>query len=389
MSLLFALSALVPVLHVAHVTGLRNTLAALITVWAVLLLVRDRRRPPLIIPMLCWLALALTSSLWSPDPESTLKAVLTDIVMPLGIFCAAWQVSLRAQSFLVLSSAIVCGSVILAAFVLLALSAGMTPWHPLEAASGILYYYPGPGVTSTLAVYALPFALLFAGSAGGVSLRCAGYVSLGAILMVGLGTLNRMFWPAFVVTLATYWLWQWPRLSPRHRGWIASVLLAFALAGAGMVAYLGQLRDPADYSNRLRLQAFKEWGALVVAAPPLGHGFGRRILRNVQGEKLSTELTSGDPSWRSHAHNLVLNVVLQVGFVGLIFFCFLLASLLREAYHARDPVRVRYSAALAALLVAMLAKNMTDDFMNNAVIVAFWAYAGMVLGRISEREPHH
>jgi O-antigen ligase len=304
------------------------------------------------------------------------------------VFWAAWQISLRAQPFRVLVAAAAFGSVLLGVLVLIALVDGLTPWHPLDGASGILYYYPGPGVTSTLAVYGLPFAMLLSGDRSR-PVRYAGYVSLGCILLVGLGTWNRMFWPVFVASVAAYWLWQWPQYSPRRRKWSAAALLALALAGAGMVAYLGQLRDPTDYSNRLRLQALSEWGSMVMATPPLGYGFGKRIIRSVQEGKLSRELTSGDPSWRSHAHNLLLNVSLQVGVVGLIVFCLLLASVLKEAYRARDPARLRFGAALVALLVAMLAKNMTDDFMDNAVVVAFWAYAGILLGRLGAHDPGH
>jgi hypothetical protein len=30
----------------------------------------------------------------------------------------------------------------------------------------------------------------------------------------------------------------------------------------------------------------------------------------------------------------------------------------------------------------MLTKNMTDDFMHHAGIIAFWGYAGMLAGRL-------
>jgi hypothetical protein len=34
------------------------------------------------------------------------------------------------------------------------------------------------------------------------------------------------------------------------------------------------------------------------------------------------------------------------------------------------------------LVIAMLAKNFTDDFMDQAVVIAFWIYVGMLLGRL-------
>jgi hypothetical protein len=42
-------------------------------------------------------------------------------------------------------------------------------------------------------------------------------------------------------------------------------------------------------------------------------------------------------------------------------------------------------AAGFSLLIALLAKNSTDDFMDHAVVIAFWGYAGILLGRLSSR----
>jgi len=33
-------------------------------------------------------------------------------------------------------------------------------------------------------------------------------------------------------------------------------------------------------------------------------------------------------------------------------------------------------------VIVMLAKNFTDDFMDQAVVIAFWIYAGLLLGRL-------
>jgi hypothetical protein len=63
-------------------------------------------------------------------------------------------------------------------------------------------------------------------------------------------------------------------------------------------------------------------------------------------------------------------------------FCLLLWALGTHAYRARDPARLSAGAALVALIATMATKNMTDDFMGHAVIVAFWLYAGFLLGRL-------
>ena len=195
---LIALGLLVPVLHIAHATGLRNTLAAVVVIWTLALLARRRERPPLAGPALAWLLIGAASSLWSPDAETTMKSVLTDIVLPLGGFYAAYLASQQPQAFRGLT-AVVLGSIgIVAAFTMIAFAADLIEQLPVERRGGLLYYYPGPGVASTLAVYAAPFAFLSAGDPDRLQ-RYLGYGGLVCILLAGLGATNRMFWLSFAV----------------------------------------------------------------------------------------------------------------------------------------------------------------------------------------------
>jgi len=78
-----------------------------------------------------------------------------------------------------------------------------------------------------------------------------------------------------------------------------------------------------------------------------------------------------------------------LGILGLAIYLALLAALLREYWRlggAAAPPAVRLlGAAGFALLMAMLAKNSTDDFMDQAAAIAFWGYAGLLLGRLDPR----
>ncbi len=386
--LLVGLTVLLPILHIAHATGLRNLLAAVITVWALILLGRERELPPLSGAVGAWLALAMVSSLWSPDSEATLKGVLTDIVMPMGACYAACLVSRRVQAFRTLSVGVMCGTAILAALTIFAFIIGGTKSLPLAEGPGLLYYYPGPGVASTLAVYALPFALLLAAD-DERPVSYAGYVSLGSILITGLGSMNRMFWVASLLAVAAFYIWQWPRLPARHRRLLIAGILACAAGAAAMVVHLTETRKVGELTEDTRFLAWREWTPIAAAAPVLGHGFGKKIVREVGGDRLPTQVTQVHPYLLSHGHNLFLVVVLQLGLVGLISFCVLLLALAGEAYRGRRRAQVLDGAALIALLVAMIVKNLTDDFMDHAVVVAFWACAGILVGRLRASAETH
>lgn len=377
----FALTILVPVLHIAHATGLRNTLAAAVAIWTLSLLARRRERSPLAGPVLAWLLIGAASSLWSPDAETTMKSVLTDIVMPLGAFYAAYLASQQPQPFHNLTVAALASMGIVAAFTVIAFAAGLAEQLPVEQRAGPLYYYPGPGVASTLAIYATPFALLLAGDPDRVQ-RALGYGGFVCILLAGLGSANRMFWIAFALALVTFHLWQWSRYTIRQRYWIGVAILGLAVVAGAMVQHLNALRDPRDNAVDIRLQGWREWSAIADDALLHGHGLGKKIVREVRGNRLSERLISLDPHLQSHGHNFFLNIVLQTGLLGLAALCVLFSCLLRAAYNARDSARLRVSAALVTLVIAMLAKNFTDDFMDQAVAIAFWIYAGMLLGRL-------
>jgi hypothetical protein len=153
------LAALIPVLHVAHATGLRNLLAATIAVWALILLWRARQWPPLALPVMAWIALGAGSAAWSPDAESTLKSVFYDVLLPFGVMYTAYLGS-RAMP-----AAVTAGTALLAVFTAYAFFTGQLLLLPDEGRAGLLYYYPGPGASSTLSVFALPVALLLAADA--------------------------------------------------------------------------------------------------------------------------------------------------------------------------------------------------------------------------------
>jgi O-antigen ligase len=386
-ALLIVLLLLLFILHIAHATGLRNSLGALTTLWAIAILLRARERPPLALPIIAWLGIGVASSLWSLDAGTTLKSTLADIAMPTGAFYAAFLASRQQQAFSVLSVAAASGTVILAALTVAAFAMDSMASLQAEGTAGVLYYYPGPGVASTLAVYAVPFALQLV--VGGERIRRRlGLLSLACAIVAGAATLNRMFWPALFATLVAFGLWHWRRLTPAVRMWILGALVACGLASVGIVTYLNAIRDAPSNSFTARLQAFREWSAAAAEYPLLGQGFGRKIVPQMAGHSLSSAMAE-DRYWRSHGHNLFLNVVLQVGITGLMVFLLLLGCLAKRAYTARHSGDFSSGGALVALVVAMLIKNLTDDFMTQAVVLLFWSYAGILVGRLSTATGHH
>lgn len=82
-----------------------------------------------------------------------------------------------------------------------------------------------------------------------------------------------------------------------------------------------------------------------------------------------------------HARALWLNVLLQVGVIGLLLQCLAWAAL-TYAFVARAPGDRWLKAAGVALILGMIGRNLSDDLMVGSVTLAFWAHAGWLLGRV-------
>ena len=130
----------------------------------------------------------------------------------------------------------------------------------------------------------------------------------------------------------------------------AGVLCVAAVAAWGAFDYASRERH-LELSGDLRLQAWREWTGIALEKPLLGHGFGRSLLRREGQRGVSQELRQRAPHYLSHGHNLFLDVAVQLGV----------------------PQRI------------IVVRFTTDDFMDQAGVLAFWGYAGVLLGRLDPR----
>src|SRR6266446_1440222 len=391
--LAWLVAALFAILPLAHVPALRNLLSLAAGILITATLMRERHMPPLPAwPMAAWIALGMASTLWSSDPAATLHGVLYSMLLPAGVFLAAWRAAANDRAFDRVRWAAAGGVLCLGIMVVLVFATGRSTAALLPDAgeSNITYYWPGVGVSSTFAALIVPFAL-FALASERRAERYAGAVILAAALAVATVSQNRIVWPSIVLSCAAFTAWLWPALAPASRR-IALAILCAAAVGAGGAFYYASLERRIavpELGNDVRWPGWREWTGIALQKPLLGHGFGRAQV-HLEGERgLTQSIKQREPHLASHAHNLFLDIAVQLGVLGLAVYLALLGALLREYWRlggAGAQGRLRPLGATAfSLLVAMIAKNSTDDFMGHAVVIAFWGYAGMLLGRLDPR----
>jgi O-antigen ligase len=344
---------------------------------------RDRFPRAVGILFLAWAAWAIASIAWSRDRAYTTGELKPEILYA-ALALVFYFLASRADRWRLWWIALAAGTAIA---IVASHALGMLPFaisrHAIEG---------GPGHLSTHLVLAAPllFALVWprpwGWEQGPVSLVAA----LAFVVAVGWFTENRMLWPAFAAQLlAGIAAWRvgahgnaGPSPSLRRVTLAAGIILVAAFASsviersdkAESLASSAAPRVEGDLRPRIWARAAERFRD----APWLGHGFGREIL--APSFVPITPRNTDHPEIR-HAHNVFLDVALQLGIAGLAIFVALLLALAREYRHFLADPRVAPLGIMGlAVLAGFLVKNLTDDFFYRHNSLLFWAINGMLLG---------
>jgi O-antigen ligase len=395
---------------------------------------RERAFPasPLLIALGVWALWTLMSASWSVAPGATLHAWLDEVAYPLAAFYAFWLVGQSPLKRQVQLQNVAWATCLILAAISVIYFHYLDPGEPKP---GLMHFYARVGHSSTLALMAIP---LFATMAARTETKIRGLTGALFCVVIGGATLNRFFWIALAVVAVVL---LWPRSSrERMRAWTAlGALLLVTLVAAGFSNKLrlmgpavssadapavqvsntapGVLRvvarasdtqlspletapapRPESLIERLRVvsgmnramssdarpRIWGFYGSQVPSHPWIGIGFGKPLPSLAYGRLVPDDLLKLDGNVRTHAHNLFLNTLLQVGVVGLILQLAVFWGLAYQFFAVRRLYPQLYRAGIA-LILGMLAKNLTDDFMWQSTMLMFWAYCGWLLGQSAIR----
>ena len=330
---------------------------------------------------LAWCAWCAASLAWSVDGEYSAGEVRREIVydaLAFIVFFAGTRTFAQLHRW---------AGTILAATLLL----GLAEWLHLALPSiaWLARGSIGPGPLATQVVLVAPLLLLVlwpAPSGMGRSRSFAGGVA-AALVLVGLAGESRVLWVALGTAAMTAFLFctaRMPRDHPSRAPVRRALVIGIAVLAALMFAsaeYKMRYYPKADstvdvLSYDLRPTLWQVALRQIEAKPVFGHGYGRDI---VAAEMRAASEPLGQTL--NHAHNVFLDVAVQLGSIGLAAFVALLATL-AMAFARLNEREGGLALAVVGLatLAGFLAKNLTDDFFERPHTLVFWAVAGMLLG---------
>ncbi len=334
-----------------------------------------RSLPPIWIPFLLWGAWALASLAWSIEPERTFKEWRNEVFYTGA---ALWICFVGAQArdarriFLPLLGFAAAGTCAIALYEF------RRGWEHY-----LVGWHGGPGDHSSALLMLLP-CVAMAGWYGMQTgwqrwiLACIGAFTL-LLFASAYTTLNRTIWLGFglqFLILGVLALWR-----VRARG-IAAAMTVAVVAGCGAIvlgiqAERSALMETKTFEQDTRLALWPKIVEQVQERPATGYGFGRGLLR----DSLQQEFRSLDGHlW--HAHNIVLETLVQLGLPGVFLLALLIGAVLREGWRlgqSADKAAAACGIALMAIVAGMLVRNMTDSLLVRQNALLFWGTVGVLL----------
>ncbi len=381
------LCAFLAVLPFSSSVALRNVAMALAGIAAITWLVTRgggwrSSFPPLrvLLPVFCWSAWCLLSLAWSVDPAYSAAELRPGLLPTLGAFLLFFALTESAADLDRWAWALAAGLAVLA---LLALGQHLVAgrWNPQR-------WHVDGGYYATHVVLASPLLawLWMRQGTRAVWIRPAIAVTALATMVATYWADNRIVWIALATMAVTACALaaRAGDVAQRRRALGGAVLAVAAAAGLFVLAH--QQRNNILHSRggggaylatdpRLAIWPF----ALerIAEAPLAGHGYGRGILRDT----MRTAGAAPDNPLHWHAHDIFLNVALQVGLVGLALFLWMWAAMARELAGAlRDAPPRRWVAIVGfALIAGYTVKNVTDDFHVRHIALLAWSLAGALI----------
>jgi O-antigen ligase len=398
--LCISLGVLLAILPLAHVTGLRNLLIGVVAFTALLQFrLGPWRNVPGLLPWVVWLAFAAASIVWSALPYVSFQSFRTDQFYPFVIFLVTFVLMRFRGGRLAVVAGTAAGTLLCLATMFASAVSGSDPKAD-EPAAGMLGWMAWKAAATTdsstyVAFVAVPLFLIVS-----VSRRPWRRWAAGAWLVVfaaiGVMSESRTLIASLFVSFAGFLIVLGILRGRLHWKSVVTIILLGLVVSAASLEVISRLRlpgaQPNDRSAAVEMMMSDPrpaiWSAYLdfaVQRPWFGVGLGRTVPARAYHVQDDQTVRNIDVQVSTHAHNVLLDLVLQVGVIGLVLWAWLHFEILRLAIRRARGGGDRekaWAAAAVALVLAMLVKNSTNDLIVFGNAILFWTLLGTMLGLV-------
>jgi O-antigen ligase len=344
-----------------------------------------QRLPPVWLPFCAWAVWAALSLVWSIEPERSLKELRNEMFYAALALWACFIGAQVRQAAKIMMPTIAAGAVAVCAVAVYHFTIAMY-YLQGDFTRYLSGWHGGPGAHSSVLLVLLPLGLMTVWYAAEKRVRWLALAGIAISLLFlasAYTTLNRAVFLAMGVQLAMMAglvVLRQHGFSKRAIGRAAVIGMLFLATAAVAVLYLQGRRvelGGRQLEADTRLLLWPKVFSLISERPWTGYGFGRGLLREPLGQVLGTQ----DPNlW--HAHNLVLEALLQLGVPGLMLLLWLLGATVRVGWLASRKDDRRTAAcgiALVAIVAGMIVRNMTDTLFVRQSALLYWGVVAVLL----------
>lgn len=388
------------VLPIAHTTPLR--IACLVVATFATIATRSSRRPSARLPTALaaafgfWFVVCLAASFHSIEPAYSWGEFRNEVLSTTAAFAVFWWLSDGAAAWRRWRT------VLTASFVTVATIAVVSYARDGDWLRTALV--GDRNAFSTYVVLMVPFlAVRWMASAGDPRRRLGYAAALLLAVVAGACTQNRNMWFGVALEALVLAALAWRRMAPDVRRRMRRRYIASAVVG--VVCFAGTLaivihqkavvsqtstEEQARFDRDPRFEIWRYATGRIGEAPVFGHGYGRGILRN-------DFRTHFDNPLKWHAHNVVLDYLIEAGAFGGVAIVALFAALARHAWRIAgsrrggddrlddesgdELARPWLLGAWALATIAGIAlKIMTDDILVRDSALLFWSMLGIAFG---------
>ena len=340
------------------------------------------------------LAWFLSASLWSflsPSPLESLSVVKRDILTPILAFLVFYALTRTRADMMRWGCVLTAGLIVLTILII------RKPFDPLAAAQESDYVTVGLLTAWIVTLAPLLAVLLFAARPWRRRAMVLLVIALPCLLISAWLSGNRTVWVCFACMLVLPMLVATSERATsriRTRSFVV-VLLLLAVLVAFMIAamqFRAQTQAPSGTGPLTfmlqdnRAPIFRAAIDMIGERPWTGRGYANPEI----GETLVARLeTPWLKNYVQHAHNVVLDYMLQLGVTGAAVIVALFAALGWVFYTSARLGGLPRLAGLCgvALVAGVFLRNMTDDFFFRHTVQFFGAAVGMLLGLATHRPP--